>query len=107
MVLILPIAVAIGLMGLGASLYVWIQCASVEAVPAIIMCVVMVIAYGLLTLWGILKSKKADKPYYLISVGIMFVAGALLLVFQSQIIDFYRSLFAQIGPGSLPNTQLN
>ena len=107
MVLLLPIAVAIGLMGLGTSLYVWIQCTSIEAVPAIIMCIVTVIVFGLLTLWGILKSKKADKPYYLVSVGIMFLVGALLLAFQIQIVDFYGSIFAQIGPGSLPNTQIN
>lgn len=107
MVLLLPIAITIGLMGLAASIYVWIQCASVEAAPAIIMCIVTVVVFGLLILWGILKSKKADKPYYLISIGIMFVVGALLLAFQSQIVDFYGSLFAQIGPGSLPNTQLN
>ena len=94
MILLLPIAVAIGLMGLGASLFVWIQCASIEAASAIIMCIVTVVVYGLLTLWGVIQSKKADKPYYLISVGIIFVIGALLLAFQSQIVDFYGSLFA-------------
>ena len=94
MILLLPIAVAVGLMGLGASLYVWVQCASIEPVPAIIMCIVTVIVFGLLTIWGVLKAKKADRPYYLISIGIMFVVGGLLLAFQGQIVDFYGSLFA-------------
>lgn len=94
MVLLLPIAIAIGLMGIVASMYVWIQCASVEAAPAIIMCIVTVIVFGLLTIWGILKTKKADRPYYLISIGIIFVVGGLLLAFQGQIVDFYGSLFA-------------
>ncbi len=107
MVLLIPGAIVLGLMGLCASLYVWIQCASVDIVPAIIMCIVTVVVFGLLILWGILKSKKTDKPYYYIPVVIIFFVGVCLFAFQSQIFDFYTSIFAQIGPGSLPSTQLN
>lgn len=107
MILLLPIAIAIGLMGVGSTIYVWIQCASIATVPAIVMCVVTILIYGLLVFLSIKKALKTDKPYYLISIGIIAVIGLLMLAFQSQITDLYGSLFLQIGPESLPNTQVN
>ena len=107
MVLLLPIVVTIGLMGIGSTIYVWIQCASITAAPAVVMCVITILLYGLLVFWGIRKTLKTDKPFYLIPVGIIFVIALIMLALQNQITDLYGSLFLPIGPGSLPNTQVN
>lgn len=107
MVLLLPIAIAIGLMGVGSTVYVWIQCVSIATAPAVVMCVATILLYGLLVFWGIRKALKTGKPYYLISIGVIAAIGLVMLAFQNQIVDIYGSLFLQIGPGSLPNTQVN
>lgn len=101
MVLLIPIAIIIGLLSLIAVLYVGMQCAQVLPILAVIMCVFTILLFGLLVFWGIRKTKRTDKPYYFISVGIMFVIGLAFLIFRNQIVGFYENLILPIGPGSL------
>lgn len=107
MVLLIPAAIIIGLLSLGAVLYVGIQCAQITPSLAVIMCVLIIVLFGILVFWSIKKTKRTNKPYYFISVGIMFVIGLLFLAFQNQIVEFYGDLVLPIGPGALPNSKVN
>ena len=107
MILLIPIAIVTGLIGMGSTLYVWIQCASIAITPAVVLCVITALLYGLLVYLGIRKALKTDKPYYLVSIGIIVTVGLIMLAFQNQIINLFGNIFSQVSSGVLPNSQVN
>lgn len=93
MVVLLPIVICIGIFSLASTLHVWFQCVDINSIPAIVMCIITVIIYGLLGFWSIRKTIKRDKPYYFIAAGIMMISATITLLFSNQIIDLYGKLF--------------
>lgn len=107
MIMLIPIATILTLATIGLLLIVWIPCIQIAPLLATILCVFSVFVIGAAMFVGIKFSKKAGKPIYLGVAVILFLLASVAALFRTQIIDYYNSVIAMIGPGSLPPNMLN
>lgn len=107
MILILPIVI---MLTIGAVGILVMQCvgapAEIQSILIVISIIVFSIFFGCL-IPTIRKSKKKDKPYYLLVVFCFIVVCLILYAMKNQIYDFLLSILSPIGPGGMPEDMLN
>lgn len=65
MVLLLPFAIIIGIISVVLAVSFCVKCAACGTTALVAAIVLFTILFGVIIAWGIIKTKRTNKPFYL------------------------------------------